>query len=146
MRCAQIRERNDSPLTASLSLLRMRQRAASWVGRHAPLAICVASPARVVVFVEQLSVDRFLLKIHKRTSRFFKMRQIGTLFVLAVLAAFDFGCASLAPAKVNDPSFIRAAGTKEKDNVLVTVAVLTATESRDYFGRPLEPGVSRQYG
>jgi len=44
------------------------------------------------------------------------------------------------PAQDSTPAFIRAAETKGKDNVRVAVAVLTEAESREYFGRALEPG------
>jgi hypothetical protein len=39
---------------------------------------------------------------------------------------------------VVDPTFARHAVTKEKNNVKVTLAILTAQESQDYFGVPLE--------
>src|ERR1700736_5104596 len=69
------------------------------------------------------------------------MKQIIFTFGLAFLTAFNIlGCASIKPAKDSTPTFIRAAETKEKDNVRVAVAVLTEAESREYFGRPLEPG------
>src|SRR6202140_5826066 len=69
------------------------------------------------------------------------MMQISLTSMLALLLAFNlFGCASITPAKNSTPAFIRAAETKEKDNVRVAVAVLTEAESREYFGRPLEPG------
>jgi hypothetical protein len=48
------------------------------------------------------------------------------------------GCSTFAPPHIEDPSFKRHAVTKEKDQVRVTVAVLTAQESREYFGLPLE--------
>jgi hypothetical protein len=63
---------------------------------------------------------------------------ISVLVLLAVFSAL--GCASVAPANGSGSTFIRAAETKEKSHVQITVAVLTATESRAYFGRPLEPG------
>src|ERR1700737_5042403 len=69
------------------------------------------------------------------------MKQINLTFVLALLTAFNLlACANITPAKNSTPAFIRAAETKEKDNVRVAVAVLTEAESREYFGRPLEPG------
>ena len=69
------------------------------------------------------------------------MKQIIFTSMLALLTAFNLlGCASITPAKDSTPTFIRAAETKEKDNVRVAVAVLTEAESREYFGRPLEPG------
>ena len=69
------------------------------------------------------------------------MKQISLTFVLALLTAFNLlGCANITPAKNSTPAFIRAAETKGKDNVRVAVAVLTEAESREYFGRPLEPG------
>jgi len=69
------------------------------------------------------------------------MKQISLIAVLALLTAFNLlGCASITPANDSTPTFIRAAETKEKDNVRVAVAVLTEAESREYFERPLEPG------
>jgi hypothetical protein len=69
------------------------------------------------------------------------MKQISLTSVLALLTAFNLlACASITPAKGSTPTFIRAAETKGKDNVRVAVAVLTEAESREYFGRPLEPG------
>jgi hypothetical protein len=69
------------------------------------------------------------------------MKQISLIAVLALLTAFNLlGCASMTPANDSTPTFIRAAETKEKDNVRVAVAVLTEAESREYFERPLEPG------
>ena len=66
------------------------------------------------------------------------MKQISLIAVLALLTAFNLlGCASITDST---PTFIRAAETKEKDNVRVAVAVLTEAESREYFERPLEPG------
>jgi len=68
----------------------------------------------------------------------------GTLFwivlavMLAQIAAALAGCASFVPSHVENPAFERHAVTKEKSNVRVTVAVLTAQESQDYFGVPLE--------
>jgi LssY C-terminus len=69
------------------------------------------------------------------------MKQIVLTSVLALLTAFNLlGCASITAAKDRTPTFIRAAETKGKDNVRVAVAVLTEAESRQYFGRRLEPG------
>ena len=69
------------------------------------------------------------------------MKQISLTSMLAFLTAFSvLGCASITPAQNSTPAFIRAAETKGKDNVRVTVAVLTEAESRNYFGRSLEPG------
>lgn len=48
------------------------------------------------------------------------------------------GCSTYVPPKSDDPSFERHALAKEKDNVRVSVAVLTAQESQDYFDLPLE--------
>jgi hypothetical protein len=57
---------------------------------------------------------------------------------LARTAAMLAGCASFVPPQVEDPAFERHAVIKEKSNVRVTVAVLTAQESQEYFGVPLE--------
>jgi hypothetical protein len=48
------------------------------------------------------------------------------------------GCAAFAPPHMEDPSFERHAVAREKSNVRVSVAVLTARESQEYFGLPLE--------
>jgi len=58
--------------------------------------------------------------------------------MLAQIAAVLAGCASFVPSHVEDTAFERHAVSKEKSNVRVTVAVLTARESQDYFGVPLE--------
>ena len=54
--------------------------------------------------------------------------------VAAVLAA----CGTFVPPQVEYRAFERSAVTKEKSNVKLTVAVLTAKESMQYFGVPLE--------
>ena len=74
------------------------------------------------------------------------MKQIIVTSVLVLLTASNLSCASITPTKDGTPTFIRAAETKEKANVRIAVAVLTEAESREYFGRPLNRGVSRQYG
>ena len=58
--------------------------------------------------------------------------------MLAHVAVVIAACATFVPPKVEDPVFERHAATREKSNVTVTVAVLTATESQRYFGVPLE--------
>jgi hypothetical protein len=58
--------------------------------------------------------------------------------VLAQIAAVLAGCGSFVPPKVDDPAFERHAVVKEKSNVTLTVAVLTARESLEFFGVPLE--------
>ena len=62
--------------------------------------------------------------------------------VLAVMVAHIAdvltGCATFVPPKMEDPPFERHAVTREKSNVTVTVAVLTARESMQFFGVPLE--------
>jgi hypothetical protein len=69
---------------------------------------------------------------------------LRTLFevVLAVMVAHIAdvltGCATFVPPKMEDPPFERHAVTREKSNVTVTVAVLTARESMQFFGVPLE--------
>jgi hypothetical protein len=62
------------------------------------------------------------------------MRAVLLVHTAAVLAA----CASFVAPRVEDPAFERHAVTKEKSNVTLTVAVLTASESREFFGVPLE--------
>lgn len=67
------------------------------------------------------------------------MNRISIIVLLALATAVNLsGCASVTPAKATS-DFVRSAETKEKDNLRVTVAVLTPDESREYFGRPLEP-------
>jgi hypothetical protein len=58
--------------------------------------------------------------------------------MVAQLAKVLAGCASSSATHVVDPTFARHAVTKEKNNVKVTVAILTAQESQDYFGVSLE--------
>jgi hypothetical protein len=68
------------------------------------------------------------------------MNRISPISLFILLTAFSLlGCASVTPVKDRNPSYIRAATPKEKDNVRVAVAVLTEAESREYFGLPLEP-------
>src|SRR5690348_7174310 len=58
--------------------------------------------------------------------------------ILVHTAAVLVGCGSFVPPKVEDPAFERHAITKEKSNVTLTVAVLAAWESLEFFGVPLE--------
>jgi hypothetical protein len=58
--------------------------------------------------------------------------------MLPSVAAVLAGCASFVPPKVQDPAFMRHAITRERTNVRVTVAVLAAQESREFFGLSLE--------
>src|SRR5262245_23974225 len=58
--------------------------------------------------------------------------------MLAHVAAVLAGCGTFVPPRVQDPAFERHAVTREKSNVTVTVAVLTARESKQFFGVPLE--------
>jgi len=68
-------------------------------------------------------------------ARLFEMvRAVMLVHIAAVLA----GCGSFVPPTVEDLAFERQAITKEKSNVTLTVAVLTAHESREFFGVPLE--------
>ena len=60
-----------------------------------------------------------------------------TLLLLLAAALNLFGCAGIAPAK-DTSDLVRAADTKEKGNIRVSVAVLTESESKDYFGRSLK--------
>jgi hypothetical protein len=58
--------------------------------------------------------------------------------MLAHVAVVIAACATFVQPKVEDLVFERHAATREKSNVTVTVAVLTATESQRYFGVSLE--------
>ena len=58
--------------------------------------------------------------------------------MLAHVAAMLTGCGTFVPPKVEDPAFERHAVTREKSNVTVTLAVLTARESMQFFGVALE--------
>lgn len=60
------------------------------------------------------------------------------LVFLAHAVEMLFGCAAYVPPKVEHPAFKHHAVAKEKSKVSVTVAVLTAQESDEYFGVPLE--------
>lgn len=60
---------------------------------------------------------------------------VASIFALAAICG---GCWAYRPAKNDEPSFSRHLLTREKSNVRVSVAVLTAAESRAYFGLPLE--------
>ena len=64
--------------------------------------------------------------------------EIVRAVMLAHIAAVLAGCASFVPPKVWDPAFERYAVTKQKSNVTLTVAILTARESQQFFGVPLE--------
>jgi LssY C-terminus len=58
--------------------------------------------------------------------------------MLGHIAAVLAGCATFVPHKIQDPAFEHYAVRREKSNVTVTVAVLTAPESMQFFGVPLE--------
>ena len=67
-----------------------------------------------------------------------RLSEIVRTMMLVHIAAVLAGCGSFVPPKVGDLTFERNAVTKEKSNVTLTVAVLTARESREFFGVPLE--------
>jgi LssY C-terminus len=67
-----------------------------------------------------------------------RLFEILRAVMLAQVAAVLAGCGTFVPPKVEDPAFERHAVTREKSNVTVTVAVLTARESMQFFGVPLE--------
>jgi len=59
-------------------------------------------------------------------------------FTLVHIAAVLVGCGSFVAPKLENSAFERHAVVKEKSNVTLTVAVLTARESLEYFGVALE--------
>src|SRR5262249_34540355 len=67
-----------------------------------------------------------------------RLFEIMGALMLARLVAGLAGCASFVPPKVDDPAFERHTVTRDKSNVTLTVAVLTAKESLEFFGVPLE--------
>jgi len=67
-----------------------------------------------------------------------QMNLIGLVLIVALSIFGDIGCADLLPSKDVDPTFARAALSREKHHVRVTVVVLTEAESKQYFRRPLE--------
>jgi hypothetical protein len=58
--------------------------------------------------------------------------------IVAQITEVLAGCSSFSPSPIVGQAIARHSQTKEENNVKVTVAVLTAQESRDYFGVPLE--------
>lgn len=66
------------------------------------------------------------------------MNVIGLALIVALSALGNTGCADLVPSKDVEPTFARAAVSREKDRLRVTVVVLTEAESKQYFRRPLE--------
>jgi hypothetical protein len=58
--------------------------------------------------------------------------------MLAQIAAVLAGCGTFRPPNMESSTFERYAVTREKSNVKVTVAVLTARQSEQFFGVPLE--------
>jgi hypothetical protein len=67
------------------------------------------------------------------------MNRLSLASLLTFLTAFSLlSCASVKSPNDSASTFIRAAATRETDNVRVSAAVLTEAESREYFGRPLE--------
>ena len=81
-----------------------------------------------------------LKDVEEREGRTLPCRRFRIVFavMMARMATVLAGCASFVPPQVENPAFEGHAVTKEKSNVRVTVAVLTARESQDYFGVPLE--------
>ena len=67
-----------------------------------------------------------------------RLCELIRVLVLAQISALLAGCASFVPPNFGDAPFERHAVTREKSNVTVTVAVLTARKSLQFFGVPLE--------
>jgi hypothetical protein len=67
-----------------------------------------------------------------------RLFEIVRAMMLAQIAAVLAGCGTFVPPKEEYPTFERNAVTREKSNVRITVAVLTARESVQFFGVPLE--------
>jgi len=65
-----------------------------------------------------------------------RLFEIARAVMLAHIAAALTGCGSFVPPRVE--TFERHAVMREKSNVTLTVAVLTARESLEFFGVPLE--------
>lgn len=68
----------------------------------------------------------------------FIFKSFALCAAIAQMLVAAAGCATFAPPHIENPSFERHVATREKDHVRVTVAVLTAAESQQYFGLPLE--------
>jgi LssY C-terminus len=67
-----------------------------------------------------------------------RLFEIVRAVILVHIAAVLAGCGTFVPPKLEDPAFERHAVTRGKSNVTLTVAVLTAQESLEFFGVPLE--------
>jgi LssY C-terminus len=67
-----------------------------------------------------------------------RLFEIVCAVMLVSVAAMVSGCGSFVPSNIEDPPFQQHAVTKDQSNVTVTVAVLTAHESLEFFGVPLE--------
>lgn len=67
-----------------------------------------------------------------------KLFEIVRAVMLVHIATLLAGCGSFVPPRVDDPAFERHTVTREKSNITLTVAVLTARESLEFFGVPLE--------
>ena len=83
-----------------------------------------------------LENERILTEIFTAMPRI--LFKIMAALMLAHIAAVLAGCGSFVPPKVQNPAFEHHAVTREKSNVTITVAVLTARESLEFFGVPLE--------
>ncbi|MGO9452798.1 MAG: hypothetical protein ACLQDV_17440 [Candidatus Binataceae bacterium] len=55
----------------------------------------------------------------------------------ALMVFFVVGCATSIPQSPENPAFEQHLVTKEKDNLIMSVAVLTDDEAKQYFGSPL---------
>src|SRR5690242_279601 len=67
-----------------------------------------------------------------------RLIEVVRVVMLAHVAIVLAACGTFIPPNVEDPVFEHHAATREKSNVTVTVAVLTAAESKQFFGVPLE--------
>jgi hypothetical protein len=67
-----------------------------------------------------------------------RLFEVARAMMLAHIVAVLAGCGTFVPPNAEDPAFEHHAVTREKSNVTVTVAVLTARESLAFFGVPLE--------
>src|SRR5215469_7844081 len=93
--------------------------------------------------MQKSTIERSFGKHQRSRGRKWRTNQgrllpIALAVIAAQVAQVLAGCASFSPSRAAEPAFARHAATKEKNNIKVTVAILTAQESRDYFGVPLE--------
>jgi hypothetical protein len=64
--------------------------------------------------------------------------ELGRALIMAQIAVVLGGCGSFVSPNLGDPGFERHAVTREKSNIAITVAVLTARQTMGFFGVPLE--------